>query len=186
MMMMMNLIVILILIIYFLFIFFYYQFRLQCAGNRRNEMSKVRPVKGVGWDNQTLGNAVWTGVRLRHILQLAGVLSETLVSLSFVGFFFVFCFLLLFFFFFSQFLINLYYCVFLDYIYFQQTKGKTLNYTVFVFVFANLFYLYIFYFNYYDYYFEQGAQHVEFAGMEPLNELKSDVYRVSIPIGKAM
>jgi hypothetical protein len=29
---------------------------LQCAGNRRTAMSKVRKVRGVGWDISALGN----------------------------------------------------------------------------------------------------------------------------------
>ncbi|KAE8652262.1 hypothetical protein Csa_022470 [Cucumis sativus] len=46
---------------------------LQCAGNRRTAMSKVRKVKGVGWDISTLGNAVWGGAKLADVLELVGV-----------------------------------------------------------------------------------------------------------------
>ncbi|KAL0555906.1 hypothetical protein IC582_004408 [Cucumis melo] len=46
---------------------------LQCAGNRRTSMSKVRKVKGVGWDISTLGNAVWGGAKLADVLELVGV-----------------------------------------------------------------------------------------------------------------
>ncbi|GJP31876.1 hypothetical protein CLOM_g15521 [Closterium sp. NIES-68] len=46
---------------------------MMCAGNRRTEMSTRRKVKGVGWSQAAIGNATWTGVRLSHVLQLAGV-----------------------------------------------------------------------------------------------------------------
>ncbi|KJE96975.1 hypothetical protein CAOG_09095 [Capsaspora owczarzaki ATCC 30864] len=44
-----------------------------CAGNRRNEMSRISPIKGVGWDSGAIGNAVWSGVKLYRLLELAGV-----------------------------------------------------------------------------------------------------------------
>ncbi|GLC42769.1 hypothetical protein PLESTM_001377800 [Pleodorina starrii] len=47
----------------------------QCSGNRRNEMSQVKTVKGLAWDQGAIGTAVWGGVRLRDVLQAAG-LSE--------------------------------------------------------------------------------------------------------------
>lgn len=46
---------------------------LQCAGNRRTAMSKVRTVKGVGWDISAIGNAVWGGAKLSDVLELVGV-----------------------------------------------------------------------------------------------------------------
>eukprot|EP00271_Cylindrocystis_brebissonii_P000992 TRINITY_DN11229_c0_g1_i1.p1 TRINITY_DN11229_c0_g1~~TRINITY_DN11229_c0_g1_i1.p1 ORF type:complete len:426 (+),score=63.60 TRINITY_DN11229_c0_g1_i1:662-1939(+) len=46
---------------------------LQCAGNRRTEMSLKRKVKGVGWGLAALGNAVWSGAHLADVLALAGV-----------------------------------------------------------------------------------------------------------------
>ncbi|XP_044257778.1 sulfite oxidase [Tribolium madens] len=46
---------------------------IMCAGNRRSEMTKVKPVKGLGWGAAAIGNATWTGVRLRDILAMAGV-----------------------------------------------------------------------------------------------------------------
>ena len=45
----------------------------RCAGNRRNEMSRVSAVKGVGWDAGALGNATWGGARLCDVLAAAGV-----------------------------------------------------------------------------------------------------------------
>ncbi|XP_031405851.1 sulfite oxidase [Punica granatum] len=46
---------------------------LQCAGNRRTAMSKVRTVRGVGWDISAIGNAVWGGAKLADVLELVGV-----------------------------------------------------------------------------------------------------------------
>ncbi|CAI5953610.1 unnamed protein product [Closterium sp. NIES-64] len=46
---------------------------MMCAGNRRTEMSTRRKVKGVGWSQAAIGNATWTGVRVSHVLELAGV-----------------------------------------------------------------------------------------------------------------
>ncbi|GIL84054.1 hypothetical protein Vretifemale_12777 [Volvox reticuliferus] len=48
---------------------------IQCSGNRRNEMSRVKAVKGLAWDQGAIGTAVWGGVRLRDVLKAAG-LSE--------------------------------------------------------------------------------------------------------------
>jgi sulfite oxidase len=39
-----------------------------CAGNRRNELSKIIPIDGVPWDSGAIGNAVWGGVSLRLFL----------------------------------------------------------------------------------------------------------------------
>jgi sulfite oxidase len=45
---------------------------LQCAGNRRTEMIAVAPIPGeVEWGSQAIGNAVWSGARLRDILAAA-------------------------------------------------------------------------------------------------------------------
>lgn len=43
----------------------------QCAGNRRSEMVKVKPVRGLNWHGAAIGNAKWTGVRLRDVLAAA-------------------------------------------------------------------------------------------------------------------
>ncbi|KAL6623168.1 hypothetical protein ACP70R_033047 [Stipagrostis hirtigluma subsp. patula] len=55
---------------------------LQCAGNRRTEMSKTRKVKGVGWDVCALGNATWGGAKLSDVLQLVGVPYHTEITSS--------------------------------------------------------------------------------------------------------
>ncbi|KAM6294485.1 LOW QUALITY PROTEIN: sulfite oxidase, mitochondrial [Aegotheles albertisi] len=49
---------------------------LQCAGNRRAEMSRVRPVKGLSWDIGAIGTARWGGARLRDVLLHAGFAEE--------------------------------------------------------------------------------------------------------------
>ncbi|KAJ1961258.1 hypothetical protein IWQ62_003932 [Dispira parvispora] len=45
---------------------------LQCAGNRRDGLNEVKPVKGVIWGPGTISNAVWSGVRLRDVLLASG------------------------------------------------------------------------------------------------------------------
>jgi DMSO/TMAO reductase YedYZ molybdopterin-dependent catalytic subunit len=48
----------------------------QCSGNSR---SRLEPrVPGGQWGNGAMGNALWTGVRLREILEMAGVRSGSL------------------------------------------------------------------------------------------------------------
>lgn len=42
---------------------------LQCAGNRRSEMNKVKEVKGLAWGKAAISNASWTGVRLVDLLE---------------------------------------------------------------------------------------------------------------------
>ncbi len=54
----------------------------QCSGNSR---SRLQPrVPGAQWGNGAMGNALWTGVRLREILDTAGVKSGSL-QLQFQG-----------------------------------------------------------------------------------------------------
>ena len=45
---------------------------IQCAGNRREEMNAIEKVKGLGWAEGAIGNARWTGVRLRDVLLSTG------------------------------------------------------------------------------------------------------------------
>ncbi len=48
----------------------------QCSGNSR---SRLQPrVPGAQWGNGAMGNAMWTGVRLRELLERAGVKSGSL------------------------------------------------------------------------------------------------------------
>ena len=46
---------------------------LTCAGNRRLEMSAIKPVAGVQWDAGAIGHATWTGTLLRSVLEAAEV-----------------------------------------------------------------------------------------------------------------
>lgn len=46
---------------------------LQCAGNRRLEHSRVKPVAGVQWDAGAIGTAEWAGVRMADLLKKAGL-----------------------------------------------------------------------------------------------------------------
>ncbi len=46
---------------------------LTCAGNRRNEFSRIKPVGGVQWREGAIGNAEWAGVRLSEVLKAAGI-----------------------------------------------------------------------------------------------------------------
>jgi DMSO/TMAO reductase YedYZ molybdopterin-dependent catalytic subunit len=48
----------------------------QCSGNRRGLF--VPPVPGVQWGMGAIGHAVWTGVRLRDVLNAAGVAANAL------------------------------------------------------------------------------------------------------------
>ena len=47
---------------------------LECAGNRRTELMAVAPIQGeVPWREGVIGNASWSGVRLKDVLKAAGV-----------------------------------------------------------------------------------------------------------------
>lgn len=47
---------------------------MQCVGNRRHEMIKARKIEGeILWDTEAVSTAVWSGVRLRHVLLRAGI-----------------------------------------------------------------------------------------------------------------
>jgi sulfite oxidase len=59
---------------------------IQCAGNRRNEMSRVKEVKGLEWDIGAIGTATWTGVKLRDLLIYAGLDPNNLQGLEHVQF----------------------------------------------------------------------------------------------------
>lgn len=45
---------------------------MQCAGNRRADLHRVRPVSGHPWEVGAIGNAAWTGVALSEVLRAAG------------------------------------------------------------------------------------------------------------------
>ncbi|KAI7872615.1 Oxidoreductase, molybdopterin-binding domain-containing protein [Mucor mucedo] len=49
---------------------------MQCAGNRRDGLHKVKHTKGVIWGPGALGNAIYSGSRLRDILATVGVTTK--------------------------------------------------------------------------------------------------------------
>jgi sulfite oxidase len=44
-----------------------------CGGNRRKEISAIKPVAGVQWDAGAIGHARWSGVKLADVLAAAGI-----------------------------------------------------------------------------------------------------------------
>ncbi|XP_069908469.1 sulfite oxidase, mitochondrial isoform X1 [Oryctolagus cuniculus] len=59
---------------------------LQCAGNRRSEMSQVKEVKGLEWNTGAISTARWAGARLCDVLVQAGhQLSEAEAHVCFEG-----------------------------------------------------------------------------------------------------
>ena len=56
---------------------------LQCAGNRRADMRRVRPVSGDPWAPGAIGNAEWTGVSLADVLRAAGAETATGLHVAF-------------------------------------------------------------------------------------------------------
>ncbi|CAL4120901.1 unnamed protein product, partial [Meganyctiphanes norvegica] len=45
---------------------------IQCAGNRRSEMFKVKAGKGLSWGQAAIGNATWSGARLCDVMKHLG------------------------------------------------------------------------------------------------------------------
>lgn len=59
---------------------------LQCAGNRRSEMSEVKEVKGLEWRTGAISTARWAGARLCDVLAQAGhQVRETEAHVCFEG-----------------------------------------------------------------------------------------------------
>ena len=56
---------------------------MQCAGNRRADMRRVRPVSGDPWAPGAIGNADWTGVSLAEVLHAAGAEAEATHHVAF-------------------------------------------------------------------------------------------------------
>ncbi|KAK5650552.1 hypothetical protein RI129_001581 [Pyrocoelia pectoralis] len=50
---------------------------IMCAGNRRSEMSKLKMVKGLDWGCAAIGNATFTGVRLKDVLHKVGINEDS-------------------------------------------------------------------------------------------------------------
>lgn len=61
---------------------------LQCTGNRRVDLQKepgAKKIKGLEWEGAAIGNAVWSGVLLRDVLNYAG-LNESDASVAHIQF----------------------------------------------------------------------------------------------------
>ncbi len=59
---------------------------LQCAGNRRQELTQVRPIPSeVDWEADAIGNAVWSGMLLQEVLDAAGIQPDQSLHVAFVG-----------------------------------------------------------------------------------------------------
>lgn len=58
---------------------------MQCAGNRRSEMSAMKKVGGVQWGSGAISTAKWKGVRLADVLRAAG-LKDSAKHVQFTGF----------------------------------------------------------------------------------------------------
>ncbi|XP_037823672.1 sulfite oxidase, mitochondrial isoform X2 [Lucilia sericata] len=58
---------------------------IMCGGNRRSEMTKFKSVKGLSWSAGAVGNAKWSGARLRDVLLAMGVKSNEKLHVIFEG-----------------------------------------------------------------------------------------------------
>lgn len=58
---------------------------IMCGGNRRSEMNQVKVVKGLSWSGGAVGNARWTGARLKDVLEKMGVKSDEKRHVIFEG-----------------------------------------------------------------------------------------------------
>lgn len=56
---------------------------MQCAGNRRADMQRVRPTLGDPWAPGAVGNAAWTGVALADVLRAAGADADPAFHVAF-------------------------------------------------------------------------------------------------------
>lgn len=56
---------------------------MQCAGNRRADMQRVRPTSGDRWAHGAIGNAEWTGVSLAAVLRAAGAKMHPALHVAF-------------------------------------------------------------------------------------------------------
>ncbi|XP_030564360.1 probable sulfite oxidase, mitochondrial [Drosophila novamexicana] len=58
---------------------------IMCGGNRRSEMTRIKPVKGLSWGAGAVGNAKWSGARLCDVLQAQGVKPDERLHVIFEG-----------------------------------------------------------------------------------------------------
>lgn len=60
---------------------------LQCAGNRRAELLRIRPMPGKEpWAQGAISTAVWRGARLADVLRAAGIRGDEHAHVAFTGF----------------------------------------------------------------------------------------------------
>lgn len=59
---------------------------IMCGGNRRSEMAKAKPLKGLSWGVGAVGNATWSGARLCDILTDLGIKEEDYDHVQFEGY----------------------------------------------------------------------------------------------------
>ena len=59
---------------------------LQCAGNRRSNMSAIKQVCGFTCDINTISNAIWTGVLVSDVLKQTGLNFKQIKHVQFEGF----------------------------------------------------------------------------------------------------
>jgi sulfite oxidase len=58
---------------------------MQCAGNRRSDLLSVKPVSGDPWAPGAIGNAAWTGARLKDVLESAGIERDNALHVGFAS-----------------------------------------------------------------------------------------------------
>lgn len=58
---------------------------MQCAGNRRSEMNRIKLVKGLNWGAAAISTAEWSGARLKDVLRFAGINETRVEHIQFEG-----------------------------------------------------------------------------------------------------
>lgn len=58
---------------------------MQCSGNRRSDMHKLKPVKGLPWSVGAISTAEWTGVKLSDVLAYVGADESKVNHVIFQG-----------------------------------------------------------------------------------------------------
>lgn len=65
---------------------------IMCGGNRRSEMTVVKPVKGLSWGFAAVGNAIWSGPKLCDVLSKMGIESNEKQHVHVITKLLLFCF----------------------------------------------------------------------------------------------
>ena len=58
----------------------------QCAGNRRSDMVKIKPVKGLNWGIAAISTAEWSGATLNDVLRYSGIDIDKLEGYNHIQF----------------------------------------------------------------------------------------------------